>query len=325
MSRCAGYLAGLHSCVHPRTGLTALGAPPDFPSFAAAYDAVRGVDARELEAFEAELRRERGWRFAYGSRDVSVLDDVAAGVRGLLFNARPSLVQSSIRLDGAGRPAAPPAPPPLRGDLGTAAGGLALVAPLWRMSRRGGEPRRACVLGGGGCGVPALLRARFCGAVDVVEPADEVRAVARDFFGVGDALDVVGGCGAAFLRGAAAPGAFDVVVVDAEDGGAAPPPVFASPAFLRDLATAAPAVVGANVLGCADAYAAALAAALPATYGLYECAAPVGASQALLFAVDEARSGPVAAADVAAELAATGAALELVDGADAWLRGFRRR
>ena len=97
MARCAGYLAGLHSCVHPRTGLTALGAPPDFPSFAAAYDAVRGVDARELEAFEAELRRERGWRFAYGSRDVSVLDDVAAGVRGLLFNARPSLVQSSIR------------------------------------------------------------------------------------------------------------------------------------------------------------------------------------------------------------------------------------
>ena len=56
MARCAGYLAGLHSCVHPRTGLTALGAPPDFPSFAAAYDAVRGVDARELEAFEASTK-----------------------------------------------------------------------------------------------------------------------------------------------------------------------------------------------------------------------------------------------------------------------------
>ena len=109
MSRCAGYLAGLHSCVHPRTGLTALGAPPDFPSFAAAYDAVRGVDARELEAFEAELRRDRGWRFAYGSRDVSVLDDVAAGVRGLLFNARPGppRERGKIRGDGPRRRSRP--------------------------------------------------------------------------------------------------------------------------------------------------------------------------------------------------------------------------
>ena len=123
-ARCRGYLAGLQSWVSPRTRQTLLGGEP-FGSFDHAYDALGGVAAADLLAFEADLKSTRGWEFKYGSRNWSVVE--ADGVRALLNNEAPAAVQSSVRLDGG--------PPPLSGRSG----------PRWAAS---GSARRSMPAGG---------------------------------------------------------------------------------------------------------------------------------------------------------------------------------
>jgi hypothetical protein len=243
-ARCRGYLAGLQSWVSPRTRQTLLGGEP-FGSFEHSYDALGGVDNADLLAFEADLKSTRGWEFKYGSRNWSVVE--ADGVRALLNNEAPAAVQSSVRLDGG--------PPPLSGPLGSAVGGLGLAAPLYKSAGFGGWGKKpaALLLGGGGCALPPVLRDALGATVTTVEPDDEVRGIAREYFGApaeltgNDAAEaapavptpgswghLLGGCGAAAVA-EARDGSFDIVVVDAADGGNAPPDALASPAFFADV------------------------------------------------------------------------------------------
>ena len=241
LARCRGYLAGLQSWVSPRTRQTLLGGEP-FGSFEHSYDALGGVAGADLLAFEADLKASRGWEFLYGSRGWSVVE--ANGVRALLNNEAPAAVQSSIRLDGG--------PPPLSGPLGSAVGGLGLAAPLYKSAGFGGWGKKPAVLllGGGGCALPPVLRDALGATVTTVEPDDEVRGIAREYFGApaeltgdetaeaaptpGNWGHLVGGCGGEAVA-AASDGSFDVVVVDAADGGNAPPDALASPAFFADV------------------------------------------------------------------------------------------
>ena len=83
-----------------------------------------------------------------------------------------------------------------------------------------------------------------------VEPDDEVRSIACEYFGApGDWGELVGGCGAEAVA-AARDGSFDIVVVDAADGGNAPPDALASPAFFADVGRVLtePAVLAVNVV-----------------------------------------------------------------------------
>jgi len=313
VARCAGYLAGLHSYVDPRTGLTALGAAAEY-GFEEALELVHVAGAVEkgmLLDFEAELEATRGWTFVHGCRDATVLDG-RDGVRALVLNERPHLVQSSVRLDANGAPAA--SPPPLLGDFGTAAGGLALAGAFWRALGRPAAPRVAC-LGGGGCAAPAVLARCLGAAVVAVEPVDAVRDVARALFlPPSSGVSLVGGCGAAHL---AAADAVDVLLVDAEHAGAAPPPPLRADAFYGDVARVAPAVVAVNVLGDAGSTSAALAAALPG-HRRYAMAAPGARSpQTLVFAVAGA---PVSAAALRTALDA--GPDPLLDEPDLWLAGL---
>ena len=241
-ARCRGYLAGLQSWVSPRTRQTLLGGEP-FGSFEHSYDALGGVAAADLLAFEADLKASRGWEFKYGSRSWSVVE--ADGVRALLNNEAPAAVQSSVRLDGG--------PPPLSGPLGSAVGGLGLCAPLYASAGGAVTKPRVLLIGGGGCALPPVLRRALGATVTAVEPDDEVRIIAREYFGApaemagDDAAEaapavptpgswghLVGGCGATAVSEARS-GSFDIVVVDAADGGNAPPDALASPAFFADV------------------------------------------------------------------------------------------
>ena len=223
LARCRGYLAGLQSWVSPRTRQTLLGGEP-FGSFEHAYDALGGVAAADLLAFEADLKASRGWEFKYGSRNWSVVE--ADGVRALLNNEAPAAVQSSVRLDGG--------PPPLSGPLGSAVGGLGLCAPLYASAAIPPPLANPSVLllGGGGCALPPVLRRALGATVTAVEPDDEVRSIACEYFDA--SCELVGGCGSEAVA-AASDGSFDVVVVDAADGGNAPPDALASPAFFADV------------------------------------------------------------------------------------------
>jgi hypothetical protein len=238
LARCRGYLAGLQSWVSPRTRQTLLGGEP-FGSFDHAYDALGGVAAADLLAFEADLKVSRGWEFLYGSRGWSVVE--ANGVRALLNNEAPAAVQSSIRLDGG--------PPPLSGPLGSAVGGLGLAAPLYAAAGGAVTKPRVLLIGGGGCALPPVLYDALGATVTAVEPDDEVRSIAREYFGApGDWGELVGGCGAEAVA-AASDGSFDIVVVDAADGAGAPPAALSTPAFFADVGRVLtePAVLAVNL------------------------------------------------------------------------------
>ena len=238
-ARCRGYLAGLQSWVSPRTRQTLLGGEP-FGSFRDAYDALGGVADADLLAFEADLKASRGWEFKYGSRNWSVVE--ADGVRALLKNTAPQTVQSSIRVDGG--------PPPLSGPLGSAVGGLGLCAPLYASA--GGVVANPSVLliGGGGCALPPVLYDALRARTTAVEPDDEVRRIACEYFGApGDWGELVGGCGAEAVA-AASDRSFDLVVVDAADGAGAPPAALSTPAFFADVGRVLtePSVLAVNVV-----------------------------------------------------------------------------
>ena len=239
LARCRGYLAGLQSWVSPRTRQTLLGGEP-FGSFEDSYDVLGGVDNADLLAFEADLKSNRGWEFLYGSRNWSVVE--ASGVRALLNNEAPQTVQSSIRLDGG--------PPPLSGPLGSAVGGLGLAAPLYAAAGGAVTKPRVLLIGGGGCALPPVLYDALGATVTAVEPDDEVRSIAREYFGApGDWGELVGGCGAEAVA-AACDGSFDIVVVDAADGAGAPPAALSTPAFFADVGRVLtePAVMAVNLV-----------------------------------------------------------------------------
>ena len=310
LARCRGYLAGLQSWVSPRTRQTLLGGEP-FGSFDQAYDALGGVAAADLLAFEADLKASRGWEFLYGSRGWSVVE--ANGVRALLNNEAPQTVQSSIRVDGG--------PPPLSGPLGSAVGGLGLCAPLYASTGQGRQKNPSVlVLGGGGCALPPVLRRALGATVTAVEPDDEVRSIACEYFDA--SCELVGGCGAEAVA-EARDGSFDIVVVDAAEGGNAPPDALASPAFFADVGRVLtePAVLAVNVVARdAETLARVRDATACAGGARFECElpAPLVAEGSpdfarLLFAV---RGDPVPHLEQHPLLAH-------IDEGEAWVRGFR--
>ena len=311
-ARCRGYLAGLQSWVSPRTRQTLLGGEP-FGSFEHSYDALGGVDNADLLAFEADLKVSRGWEFLYGSRNWSVVE--ADGVRALLNNTAPQTVQSSIRLDGG--------PPPLSGPLGSAVGGLGLAAPLYAAAGGAVANPNVLLIGGGGCALPPVLYDALGGTVTAVEPDDEVRSIAREYFGApGDWGELVGGCGAEALA-AARDGSFDIVVVDAADGAGAPPAALSTLGFFGKLGRvlAEPSVLAVNVVA-RDATTLARVRDAAARVGgaLFECELPApliaGGSSSnarLLFAVRGDALPSLAGHPLLAH----------VDEGELWVQGFR--
>ena len=196
--------------------------------------------------------------------------------------------------------------------------------------------------------MPAVLAAAAGFRVEVVEPSTEVRAVARRYFGVG-ALErtgefgLIGGCGAAWAARAASRAeadtrpACDIVVVDAEAAGVAPPPALADAAFWRALAVARPAVVGVNAIGDEAAFGALAARAreaLPDGARFYECRVPravhgddaaAAARQRLLFCVRGLSAAGADAGSIAARLQSVldREARPLIDEPALWLRELR--
>ena len=312
LARCRGYLAGLQSWVSPRTRQTLLGGEP-FGSFDHAYDALGGIDNAALLAFEADLKSTRGWEFKYGSRNWSVVE--ADGVRALLNNAAPQTVQSSIRLDGG--------PPPLSGPLGSAVGGLGLCVPLYAAwGQRVAANPSVLLLGGGGCALPPVLRRALGATVTAVEPDDEVRSIACEYFDA--SCELVGGCGAEAVA-AARDGSFDIVVVDAADGGNAPPDALASPAFFADVGRVlAPrtAVLAVNVVA-RDAETLARVRDAAACVGgeLFECELP--APLVAEGSPDFARLLFAVRGDAFPSLAGHHPLLAHVDEGELWMQGFR--
>ena len=170
-ARCAGYLAGLHSYVSPRTGLTALGERAAYAAVDEAYAALSAVEPTPLAVFERELLVTQRRRFAYGSRDVSVLDGV--DVRALILNARPSFVQGSSastpratgrrRRRDRRRCAASSAPRSAASRSSRRSGGCSgrgLTTTTSRPPLCGPRAPRAAVLGGGGSRCPPCSRPR---------------------------------------------------------------------------------------------------------------------------------------------------------------------
>ena len=311
-ARCRGYLAGLQSWVSPRTRQTLLGGEP-FGSFDQAYDALGGVADADLLAFEADLKASRGWEFKYGSRNWSVVE--ADGVRALLNNTAPQTVQSSIRLDGG--------PPPLSGPLGSAVGGLGLCAPLYAAwGQRVAANPSVLLLGGGGCALPPVLRRALGATVTAVEPDDEVRSIACEYFDA--SCELVGGCGAEAVA-KAGDGSFDIVVVDAADGGNAPPDALASPAFFADVGRVLtePAVLAVNVVARdAETLARVRDAAKCVGGKLFECELP--APLVAEGSPDFARLLFAVRGDAFPSLAGHHPLLAHVDEGELWVRGFRR-
>ena len=332
-ARCRGYLAGLQSWVSPRTRQTLLGGEP-FGSFDHAYDALGGVDSADLLAFEADLKSTRGWEFKYGSRNWSVVE--ADGVRALLNNTAPQTVQSSIRLDGG--------PPPLSGPLGSAVGGLGLCAPLYASTGQSRQKNPSVlVLGGGGCALPPVLYDALRARTTAVEPDDEVRIIAHEYFGApaeltgdeaaegapavrtpGNWGHLVGGCGATAVA-AASDGSFDIVVVDAADGGNAPPDALASPAFFADVGRVLaprPAVLAVNVVARdAETFRRVRDAVAGVGCALFECVLP--APLIAEGSPDFARLLFAVRGDAFPSLAGHHPLLAHVDEGELWMQGFR--
>ena len=239
----------------------------------------------------------------------------ANGVRALLNNEAPAAVQSSVRLDGG--------PPPLSGPLGSAVGGLGLAAPLYAAAGGAVANPNVLLIGGGGCALPPVLYDALGGTVTAVEPDDEVRSIAHEYFGAPGAWgELVGGCGAEAVA-AARDGSFDIVVVDAADGAGAPPAALSTLGFFGKLGRvlAEPSVLAVNVVA-RDATTLARVRDAAARVGgaLFECELPApliaGGSSSnarLLFAVRGDALPSLAGHPLLAH----------VDEGELWVQGFR--
>jgi len=100
-------------------------------------------DSQLLLEWETDLQTKQGVTFVWSTKEVSVVDVTDADMmrnRCLIFNDRPHLIQSSIRIGSSGSGSgsgdndidnnAATAPPHLLGESGTHLGGLALAVPL---------------------------------------------------------------------------------------------------------------------------------------------------------------------------------------------------
>mmetsp|Transcript_29125 Transcript_29125/g.84658 ORF Transcript_29125/g.84658 Transcript_29125/m.84658 type:complete len:451 (+) Transcript_29125:132-1484(+) len=236
-----GYVAGLQS--HSTAAATSHEDDEEvtWSSFDEAYEILEQIDPEVIYEFEENLWDEDNMKFIHSTRDISVIDMEITGedkaIRSLVFNARPKLIQSSIEIDhvGAIGPRMLGDPPPLIGLTATHLGGLALAVPLWLAINNKAFPAedapdrpRAVVIGAGGCTIPAVLAKAGCD-VTAIEPHLDVCDAAKQHFGAEDAgIELIAGYGEEYLSGdydskGADRGAFDLLIIDAEDGKSAPP------------------------------------------------------------------------------------------------------
>uniref|UniRef100_A0A6U5D686 Uncharacterized protein n=1 Tax=Corethron hystrix TaxID=216773 RepID=A0A6U5D686_9STRA len=163
--RACGYLAGLHS-YRPRpeeeVHETETELQADFESFESAWDAIQLVPDELLNDFEDELWETQSKRFVYGTKRVSVIDQIENHAdstrkkarsnndesktvfRYLILNERPNLIQTAVEVPRVGAPyhhycnnveedavpenlvSRPPSP-----VSQTHLGGLAMTLPFW--------------------------------------------------------------------------------------------------------------------------------------------------------------------------------------------------
>mmetsp|Transcript_5758 Transcript_5758/g.6615 ORF Transcript_5758/g.6615 Transcript_5758/m.6615 type:complete len:402 (+) Transcript_5758:181-1386(+) len=133
--------------------------------------------------------------------------------RLMAFKSSPHLFQSSVLLDEAGKPSHTDLPFEQHQVL-------AFTLPL---SQPEGDVSRLCLVGAGGGTLPMTLQSTFPGKVsmDVVDSSAVVIKAATDYFGLqeGPQLKVHTADGIKFLE-QAAPGSFDILIVDAADSDA---------------------------------------------------------------------------------------------------------
>jgi spermidine synthase len=324
--------------------------------FTEAVELLDGIPPEQLREFQEALLSGEGKSVVYSNMKLSVIDSAEPGgalLRSLVFNARPNLVQTAVLVDAAGN-VDNSRPPPIEGGSATHLQGLSLAVALHSLHRAAGRgathstPPRVCVLGAGGCSLPAHLLLTIPGAtIDAVELSPAVLAAARDFFGVG-ALEaehprsrfaVHCDCAASWIAARSsredeqAP-PYDVVIVDIEDGGqdgdeveelVAPPRAFLSPDFLGDVrrSLAPGGIVAMNVVGTPAAAQSALQAVGDGwplhSHALCKAPSTGDGMHYILFSCD----GDIASG---AELQAALAAAEspLVDDGAAWVKGYRR-
>jgi hypothetical protein len=167
-----------------------------------AFDILGDVPVGDIHDFEEELRNERHQKVVFSTRHVSVLDTFSsddgngkAQLRSLHFNHRLTFVQSCVGLTN-GEPSHA-MPPPIHGLTGTHLQGLGISVGLHRLLQETNngdvepqdpgstKPIHVCVLGGGGCTLPAFLHFALPHAkITVVEQSADVCAAARECFGI---------------------------------------------------------------------------------------------------------------------------------------------
>jgi hypothetical protein len=317
--------------------------------FEDAVELLGEIPQEQLREFQDTLLSDEGKSVVFSNEELSVLDNSEPGgvlLRSLIFNARPNLVQTAVLVDSEGNVDLS-RPPPSEGGSSTHLQGLALSVALHRAQqqkqlgpREGRAPPRVCVLGAGGCSLPAHLFSAIPGAtVDAVELSPGVLTAARDFFGVA-ALEASPrfalhcGCAVAYLAESQA--VYDVMIIDIEGGNGgdddeeadplvAPPRTFLSAEFLSSAqrALAPGGVVAMNAIGTPAAVQSALDA-LAENWPLHTqavCKAP-NASDDRHHILLSCNDGDIA---TGAELqAALMSHARLVDNAAQWVEGYRQ-
>lgn len=157
-------------------------------------------DSQLLLEYENDMQTKQGVMFVWSTKEVSVIDvtdniDTEIMNRCLIFNDRPHLIQSSIRIDSGDNGvdnAAVAAPPHLLGESGTHLGGLALAVPLLdcitsahdnQKQKKTRKEKEAIVIGAGACTVPMVLSNNSSWNVRAIEPSHDVLHAAKTYFG----------------------------------------------------------------------------------------------------------------------------------------------
>jgi len=189
-SHARGYLAGLHSYQSSQEGKST---EAEFESFDSAWEAIQSVPEDLLKEFEDELWETQSRRFVYGTKEVSVIDEIetkansnsdvtqpqdAKVIRYLVLNERPNLIQTAVEVPEVGAPyehyhfdekkqmvARPPSP-----ISQTHLCGLAMALPFWNKANPTDDssaeakifnPPSCLLIGAGGCSLAHTLAANL--------------------------------------------------------------------------------------------------------------------------------------------------------------------
>jgi spermidine synthase/Fe-S-cluster containining protein len=271
-ARCEGISRDAPAVPHDEVALHAVLTdlsldPAHCGTFDASLALLRALPLSVVEAHYAELAKLGG--VVRCEDDVLCVidaprDDDGRTTRTLVLKSAPALDQSVSLLTHDGARVSP-------GELVMPVHRLLTVSLL--LLRR--PALRVCIIGGGGCAIPAALASVAPGTrITVVELSPAVARAARNWFlpaaDTSSSIELVVADGAAFLRDCA--DSFDVIILDAAAAATSPAPELATPAFL-DCVRARLAVGGifaANTFGDA-----AVASFERATSRVFACGAAV--------------------------------------------------